>query len=296
MINDFLWKSNNFISNSGLVSSFEGNIKNINYETTKSTTHKNDNVEVSPVVAFKSSYPLRKENQESDKILSPMLMLRYAPISMNDLSDSQLKLNTENLFTLNKLDNLNIESGANLTLGLDYSKYDKVKNLNKLEASFGQVYRLSKNSKMPIQSSLGQKTSELVGKALYNFNQESNISYKYSLDHNFNDLNYSEISSNFRVNNIVTNFDYLKEKNNIGKNNYLNAGIKLELDTSNSLSFKTRKNYLTDTTEFYNLQYLYENDCLKAGIEFNRSFYTDKDLEPENNEFPNSNQLVMRIR
>ena len=42
------------------------------------------------------------------------------------------------------------------------------------------------------------------------------------------------------------------------------------------------KNYKTNVTEFYNLQYLYENDCLRAGIEFNKSYYNDKDLEPEN--------------
>ena len=29
------------------------------------------------------------------------------------------------------------------------------------------------------------------------------------------------------------------------------------------------------------MQYLYENDCLKAGIEFNRSYYNDKDLETQ---------------
>ena len=57
--------------------------------------------------------------------------------------------------------------------------------------------------------------------------------------------------------------------------------MKLEIDPSNSFNFKTRKNYKTDITEFYNLQYLYENDCLKAAIEFNRSFYNDKDLAPE---------------
>ena len=36
-----------------------------------------------------------------------------------------------------------------------------------------------------------------------------------------------------------------------------------------------------DLTEFYNLVYQYENDCLKAALEYNKAFYTDGDLKPE---------------
>ena len=34
-------------------------------------------------------------------------------------------------------------------------------------------------------------------------------------------------------------------------------------------------------TEFYNLVYQYENDCLKAAIEYNKNFYSDTDIDPE---------------
>ena len=69
-------------------------------------------------------------------------------------------------------------------------------------------------------------------------------------------------------------------------NNYgpkiVKNGLALCVDASSADS--TYANFGTNDliTEFYNLQYLYENDCLKAGIEFNKSFYNDKDLEPEN--------------
>ena len=48
----------------------------------------------------------------------------------------------------------------------------------------------------------------------------------------------------------------------------------------NSLKFKTRENFQTSATEFYNLSYQYENDCLRAALEYNKSFYSDNDLEP----------------
>ena len=33
-------------------------------------------------------------------------------------------------------------------------------------------------------------------------------------------------------------------------------------------------------TEYYDLIYEYKNDCLVAGIKYNKTFYKDRDLEP----------------
>ena len=117
----------------------------------------------------------------------------------------------------------------------------------------------------------------------YNINDSSNIGYKFSLDNNYNELNYNEISGIFKINKLVTNFEYLEENNHIGDNHYINAGLVLELNKSNSLKFKTRENFTTEATEFYNISYQYENDCLRAAVEYNKSFYSDNDLEPSEN-------------
>ena len=49
--------------------------------------------------------------------------------------------------------------------------------------------------------------------------------------------------------------------------------------------FENRKNKKTNITEFYNLMYQYRNDCLVAAIEYNKDFYNDGELEPEENIF-----------
>ena len=36
----------------------------------------------------------------------------------------------------------------------------------------------------------------------------------------------------------------------------------------------------TDFTEFYNLIYEYKNDCLTASIQYNKDFYSDNELKP----------------
>ena len=55
----------------------------------------------------------------------------------------------------------------------------------------------------------------------------------------------------------------------------------------NKLSFSTRRNKNINLTEYYNLAYQYENDCLSASIEYNREFYKDRDIKPNNSLFLN---------
>ena len=60
-----------------------------------------------------------------------------------------------------------------------------------------------------------------------------------------------------------------------------NAAFKF--NDENYLTFNTRRNRNIDLTEYYNLIYEYRNDCLIAGIKYNKSYYEDRDLKPSEN-------------
>ena len=45
---------------------------------------------------------------------------------------------------------------------------------------------------------------------------------------------------------------------------------------------ETKRNLITNSSEFYDLSYEYINDCLRAGLVYRREFYNDSELEPEN--------------
>ena len=47
-------------------------------------------------------------------------------------------------------------------------------------------------------------------------------------------------------------------------------------------SFSTKRNLLTDSSEYYNLSYEYINDCLRVGLVYRREFYEDSELDAEN--------------
>jgi LPS-assembly protein len=264
MVNDFHWSSNDYINDSGIITKFEGNLKNANYRAENTSDHKNDknNIELMGAISLISSLPLEKQSENYKKTLTPKLMLRTAPNHMRNMSGDSLKLGMSNLYSLNKLAAIDvIESGTSLILGTDYNYKDK-NDFEKFNLSVGKVFSYDDNANMPKQSTLNKKTSELVGNVNYYLNEFSKVGYKFSLDNNYSTLNYNEIS---------------------GNNHYINAGLVLELDKSNSLKFKTRENFTTEATEFYNISYQYENDCLRAAVEYNKSFYSDNDLEPSEN-------------
>ena len=57
------------------------------------------------------------------------------------------------------------------------------------------------------------------------------------------------------------------------------------MNESNSLSFSSRKNKTIDLTEYYRLSYQYKNDCLSASIEYDKEYYSDRDIKPNESLF-----------
>ena len=226
---------------------------------------------------------MKKESKKYSNIFSPNFMLRFAPGHMKNLSGDDTKLRYSNLFSTNKTSE--IEKGLSTILGFDYKINTKNRedgNQEKLSISMGQVFNLEKNKDIPSKSSLDQKMSDLVGEIGYNFAKIGKIDYKFSLDHNFNDLNYNEVSTSLNFGKVDFNIDYLEEQNHVGNEHYVNAGITLNLNNNNTLNFETKKNFKTNSTELYDISYQYSLDCLKAGLVYRREFYEDNDVEKRN--------------
>ena len=78
----------------------------------------------------------------------------------------------------------------------------------------------------------------------------------------------------------MSKFDFL-EKKGIGSESYIANDTKLTVNQNSSIGFRTRKNKEKNLTEYYNLLYEYQNDCLIAGIEFKKNYYSDNSLKPE---------------
>ena len=287
LTNDVIWNPTSFVKNS-VVNKFVTLVRNTNYETKNTKEYKDGDTvnEINGVVAYEASLPMKKDGINYWNLFSPKFMIRYSPGHMRDLSKKNVALNYNNLYSLNKT--AEIEEGLSAVLGFDYKINQKSgptsdSNKERLSVSLGQVFTNEENKDMPSKSSLDQKMSDVVGEINYNFSEIGNIDYKFAVDHNLNALNYNEILTQLNFGKIKFNLDYLEQQNHVGDEHYVQSGISLNLNDNNLLSFSTKKNFKTDSTELYDLKYQYEIDCLKAGLVYRREFYHDTDsLEPKN--------------
>ena len=280
LINDLNWNFKEINFNNGLNSKFLGQFRNINYEVKNVDLYK-DNLtnEFYGALGILSEIDFTKKVNNSNHFLTPKILIRYAPGDMRQ-ETSGSRLDPLNAYTLNRLENINnFETGLNSTVGFDYKIDGSDKNFN---FSVAQIINNKENKKMDSTTGLDEKLSDLVGTSNLEINNKISLKYNFALDQNYNDLNYNEIGSSLNLNPIKIDFDYIQEKKHIGNQEYLKTKIGLNQSENGLVSFETKRNLVTNSSEFYNLSYEYRNDCLKAGLVYRREFYQDSELEPEN--------------
>ena len=133
---------------------------------------------------------------------------------------------------------------------------------------------------MNSKTSLDEKLSDLVFASNYKLNDSIKFSYSGAIDQNYSDINYSNIGSSINLNAMKIDFNYLEENKHIGDKKYFKTKLSYTREKA-ELSFETKKDLITNSSEFYNLSYEYINDCLRAGLVYRREFYKDSELEPE---------------
>ena len=96
-------------------------------------------------------------------------------------------------------------------------------------------------------------------------------------------LKYNSLDTSINFKNFNTSFKFIEEDGAIGDTNTVENNTSLKFNDGNYLTFNTRRNRKIDLTEYYNLIYEYKNDCLIAGVKYNKSYYEDRDLKPSEN-------------
>ena len=288
LVNDFDWRSKDLSFNSGLRGNFIGKFKNINYEAKNSLKKNNkfrgykENMthELFGAFGYLTELDLyKKTNNNFNHLLTPKILFRYAPDHMRK-EDNGAKVNYLNIFNLDRLNTSNnFESGMSATLGFDYEVKNSSKKLN---FSAGQIINKRENKDMPSTTSLDEKLSDVMGNANLEINDRITLNYNFALDQNYKDLNYNEIGTDIKFDKFKLNFNYLEEKEHIGNQEYVKANVEFYKGKNGLLAFETKRNLITNSSEFYNLSYEYLNDCLRAGLVYRREFYNDSELEPEN--------------
>ena len=289
--NDLHYNSIDYFTNYGFKNNFNLYFKNLNSLGKNDSTYKSSpSIDGMNIFEISSRLPLIKKNKILKEIITPKISLRVNPgNNMKNHSDSNKLISANNIFEINRLGITDsFESGKSITLGIDY-KLDYIGNekLNDkfLEFKLATVFRDKKENTIPTTSTINQKSSNLFGSVNNKLLENISIGYDFSLDNNLKTFESHSLSSEIKINNFVTEFNFLEQRNKLGSNHILSNKTIYNIDKNNSLSFSTRRNKEISLTEYYDFSYEYENDCLTAGVKYNKTFYRDNDLKPEENLF-----------
>ena len=285
VINDLEYQSNEFINKHGFVSNFKINLKNSNTLGKNDSDYKSSpQIELMSLFEFTSSFPLINQKNEYINTLTPKASIRLNPSDMKNYSNSEKNINIDNIFSINRLGlDDSFEKGKSLTVGLEYKKEDLNNINNYFEFKLGTVFRDDEENFIPSSSSLNKKNSNLFGSATHALMDNMILDYDFRIDNNYEKFEYNSINSKFIIDNFETNFNFVEENGETGNENYLENTTIYNHNENNAFAFKTRRNRKLNLTEFYDLIYEYKNDCLTAGIKYNKQYYEDRDLKPSEN-------------
>ena len=281
-INDLKFSSNPKITPSGFVNKFNLLFKNVTSEGDNSSNYKNKfSSENYGSFFYDISYPLKKEGKFFDNFFTAKGSLMYSPNSNKNLKTLDRKIDISNIFTQNRLSlDDSVEGGQSLTLGGEYSLKEKDGGNDILKAGLASVLRDNEEINLPTKSTLNNKGSDFVGSLLFRPNKNLKFDYNFSMDSDFESSNYNLFKTDISVNKFVTTFEFLQEDDEVGSESYESIDTSYNFNDAYSLKYRTRRNKKTDFTEFYNLIYEYKNDCLTASIQYNKDYYSDKELSP----------------
>ena len=281
LINDLRYSSIPTINSKGFINKFNLLFKNVTTESDNSNEYSNKfRSQNFGSILYDISYPLKKEGKNFDNFLSGKASFMYSPNKNKNIRNLDRKIDANNIFNQNRLGlNDSVEGGQSLTLGGEFKISDKQNN-SILTAGLASVLRDKNEKKLPTSSTINNKSSDVIGSLNFTPNSNFNLDYNFSMDNDLNSTNYNLIKADLTINKFVTTFEFLQEDDEIGRENHYSNEMKFMFTDSSSLKYRTRRNKKTDLTEYYNLIYEYKNDCLTAALQYNKDYYSDKDLKP----------------
>ena len=286
--NNLNYDTNNIFFDNGIKTNFEVLLKNINTVGKNNPQYKESpQSELMSAYVYNTSLPLVKNTEKNRNTLEPKLSFRLSPHDMKNNSAQERRMSINNIFGADRLGmGDSFESGESLTIGLNFKQErvkikDEIKEITDfLDLKLATVLRLDEEKNIPINSTLNKKQSNLFGQLNLRPNNHVSLNYDFSVTDNLDMIEYNSIIANFNYKNFNTSFNILEERGVVGDTNVIQNSTSYTFDKSNSIKFNTRKNRNLNLTEYYDLVYQYQNDCLIAGIQYKKNYYNDADIKP----------------
>ena len=279
--NDFLFSSNDYVNKTGIIANYELLFKNSNsYSNNSANFEENGSHNLYGKLKIDTSFPMKKKADSYTNYLKPIASFRYSPNGNNDISSKDIFLNYDSVFNLNRIGTTyEVEGGESLSLGLEFRKQDN-NNKDLINFNVANVLRLDENIYLPEKTKLNNKRSDIFGNLNYNLNNYLDLGYFFSYDKDLKYSNLEGLNLDLSLNNFFTNIYYYAEDNDLGNKETVRNKSDFLINKEHKISFDISKDLVDDFTQYYDLIYEYKNDCLSLSLNYNKSFYSDGNLEP----------------
>ena len=279
--NDFLFSSNQYINTKGLLYNYNIFLKNpSSYASNSSNFRENGNYDLYGTLKLDGSMPLSKQLDNYTHFLKPIASFRYSPNGNKDITSKDILLNYDNVFSLNRIGvSDQVEGGDALSMGLEF-KRTNINGFDIIDFKIANVFKSKENIKLPTKSKLNQTRSDIFGSLKYNLSNNLKIGYDFSYDRDLDHSNLDGLYVDINLNNIFTDFYYYTTDNDLGENETISNNTVIKINDESSLKFNTTKDLIDDFTEYYDLMYSYITDCISINFNYNKSFYRDGNLKP----------------
>jgi len=284
-INNLDYSTQEFYNNNlGIGYKFLTKLNNINYYSDYKTPNQNLNSQINPIVGFDTTLPFAKISKDAEQYIVPRILTRYAPGKMTNATSNDTTLNTDNIFSMNRMnsDEL-IEKDLSFNLGADWIWQEKKNNnieSEKAIISIGQVLKLNKDLDMPTKSSLQKSNSDIVSRIDYLSPKNFDVTLKSTFDNQLNHVYYNDFTFKKNFTSSELNFNFYEKNSHIGNERYAKANLATYITDGTKLKIESDRNLKTDLTNSHKLGIENENECIKYGFYLQKNYSSDKDLKP----------------
>ncbi len=229
-----------------------------------------------PQLGLEWRMPFVRATETSRQILEPVIVAVAAPSGGNKINkipneDSQdVELDDTNILSLDRYAGYDRnDTGSRISYGINWSAYGE--KTGRTSMFLAQSYKFEKDQSFSEVDGQDGHLSDYVGRIYANPNEYLDLSYRFSLNREDLDLNYSELSARLgpRMFSLYLSYIYLQENQSTSLVGYeerkeLYTGLNIALSRDWSLNLYNRQDlaYKGGSLE-HGADLIYEDECFK---------------------------------
>ena len=242
-----------------------------------------------PRTTLEGRLPLVLEGKRASQILEPIFAAMWSPNGGNpsdipNEDSEEVEFDDTNLFSANRFTGIDrVEGGARLSYGVKWGIYGRTGG----SASFliGQSYREQDDSTFGVGSGLEENFSDIVSRVQISPGKNISLFYRtrFSPDNLSPQHNELKVTAGVPALMVSSNYIFLDqlEGSEFSGREEISGNISSQITENWSADLHARQDIRQKELRSLGLGVEYENECVKLRINGNRSFFEDRDIEPE---------------